>query len=57
MLIRPYRPEDRPALWQILEPMLRAGETYALPQNMTEDDAIAFWTSPEKQVFVAEEHD
>ena len=54
MQIRPYRPEDSPAVWQILEPMLRAGETYALPQNMTEDDAIAFWTSPEKQVFVAE---
>ena len=55
--IRPYRPEDRPALWQILEPMLRAGETYALPQDMTEAEAITFWTSPEKQVLVAEEND
>jgi len=54
MQIRSYRPEDRPAVWQILEPMLRAGETYALPQDMTEAEALAFWTSPEKQVFVAE---
>jgi len=54
VLIRPYRPEDRPAVWKILEPMLRAGETYALPQDMTKAEAIAFWTSPEKQVFVAE---
>ena len=54
MQIRPFRPDDRPALWGILEPMLRAGETYALPRGMTEDDAIAFWTSPEKQAFVAE---
>jgi ribosomal protein S18 acetylase RimI-like enzyme len=54
MQIRPYRPEDRPAVWQILEPMLRAGETYALPRFMTEAEAIAFWTSPEKQAFVAE---
>jgi ribosomal protein S18 acetylase RimI-like enzyme len=52
--IRPYRPEDRPAAWHILEPMLRAGETYALPLDMTEAEALAFWTSPEKQVFVAE---
>ncbi len=33
--------------------MIRAGETYALPRDMSEDAALAYWTAPEKTVFVA----
>jgi hypothetical protein len=41
MLIRPARPRDTPAIWSIVEPVIRAGETYALDQTMSEKDALA----------------
>ena len=53
--IRPAKAEDHHVLWQILEPGVRAGETYALPRDMSEADAIAYWTGPDRQVFVAED--
>src|SRR6202000_1052560 len=37
-----------------LERVIRAGETYALPRDMSREDALAYWTAPEKAVFVAE---
>ena len=55
MLIRAATEQDRPALWRILEPMIRAGETYALPRDMSEDAALAYWTAPAHAVFVAED--
>jgi ribosomal protein S18 acetylase RimI-like enzyme len=55
MLIRPAVAEDYYAIWGILEPVIRAGETYALPREMSEADALAYWTAPEKRVFVAED--
>jgi L-amino acid N-acyltransferase YncA len=57
MLIRPARQSDHAAIWQILEPTIRAGETYALPRDMSEADAIAYWTSSDRETFVAEEDD
>jgi L-amino acid N-acyltransferase YncA len=55
LLIRPAAAADRPAIWAILEPTIRAGETYALPRDMSEADAIAYWTGPGRAAFVAEE--
>jgi ribosomal protein S18 acetylase RimI-like enzyme len=55
MLIRPAVCADFPPIWTILEPVIRAGETYALPRDMSEREAIAYWTGPEKETFVAEE--
>ncbi len=54
MLIRPAAATDRPALWSILEPTIRAGETYALPRALSEPEALAYWLSPDKECFVAE---
>jgi L-amino acid N-acyltransferase YncA len=54
MLIRPAKNEDAPAIWAILEPVLREGETYALPRDMSEAEALATWLGADKQVFVAE---
>lgn len=45
---------DRNAIWTILQPIIRAGETYALPRNWTEEQALAYWFSAENTVFVAE---
>lgn len=55
MLIRPATPADHQVIWRILEPVIRAGETYALPRDMTSADALAYWTGPDRQTFVAEE--
>jgi ribosomal protein S18 acetylase RimI-like enzyme len=55
MRIRPAVESDNEAIWKILEPMLRAGETYTLPREMTREEALAYWFSPGHEVFVAEE--
>ncbi len=57
MIIRPVGAEDGPALWRILKPVIRAGETYTLPRDMNREDALAYWTAPEKATFVAESED
>jgi ribosomal protein S18 acetylase RimI-like enzyme len=55
MEIRAARTEDIQAIWAIIEPIIRAGETYTLPRDMTQADAIAYWTGPDREIFVAEE--
>ena len=55
MQIRKYVNSDADAVWAILEPILRAGETYTLPRDVRREDALAFWLSPGNEVFVAEE--
>jgi L-amino acid N-acyltransferase YncA len=55
MTIRPAEPADTNAIWAILEPTIRAGETYTLPRTMEREQAIAYWFSPDHTVFVAEQ--
>ena len=55
MEIRDYRESDAHALWAILEPTIRAGETYPLPRDMARESALAYWLSPNHEVFVLEE--
>lgn len=55
MLIRPTQTGDRDAVWAILEPVIRAGETYPLPRDMSRDDALAYWLAPAHRTFIAEE--
>jgi GNAT superfamily N-acetyltransferase len=55
MPIRPAHPRDHDAIWSILEPTIRAGETYALPRDMQREEAIALWTGPGQETFVAED--
>ncbi len=45
---------DGPALWRIIEPTIRAGETWALPRDWTQSDALAYWLAPAHEVWVAE---
>jgi ribosomal protein S18 acetylase RimI-like enzyme len=54
MLIRAAAPSDDDALWCILEPMIRAGETYTLPRDLGRADALATWRATGNEVFVAE---
>lgn len=52
--IRAATADDRDALWAILEPILRAGDTYALPRDWSREEALAHWMAPAHRVFVAE---
>ncbi len=55
LTIRTATKTDSPAIWRILEPTIRAGETYPLPRDMPRDSALAYWLSPTHEVFVAED--
>jgi L-amino acid N-acyltransferase YncA len=55
MLIRPAVSGDANAIWAIMEPIIRAGETYTLPRDMDERSALAYWLSARHEVFVAED--
>jgi ribosomal protein S18 acetylase RimI-like enzyme len=46
---------DADAVWAILEPTIRAGETYDLPRDMTRESALAYWFANE--VWLAVDHD
>jgi ribosomal protein S18 acetylase RimI-like enzyme len=54
-MIRAACPDDASSIWAILEPVIRAGETYALPRDMTREQAIAYWTGPDRETFVVAE--
>jgi len=53
--IRPVEAGDHDALWRILRPIIRAGETYTLPIDLSRDDALAYWLSPKHATFVAQD--
>ncbi|MBB3544375.1 MULTISPECIES: GNAT family N-acetyltransferase [unclassified Rhizobium] len=55
MLIRLATTEDRSSIWTVIEPTIRAGQTYTLDRGMSETDALAYWLGPDKETFVAED--
>ena len=53
-VIRDAADGDWPGIWQIVEPVIRAGETFAWDRNTTEDQARAKWfQTPPGHTFVA----
>jgi ribosomal protein S18 acetylase RimI-like enzyme len=54
VLVRPAADRDNNAIWAIMEPILRAGETYCLPRDRDKESALRYWLSPEREVFVTE---
>lgn len=52
-MIRPATRSDDDAIWAIIEPVIRAGETLALPRDLSRDAALAIWFSPDRHVHVA----
>lgn len=55
LLIRAATSDDEAAIWAIIEPVIRAGETYTLDRDMSRADALAYWFGPDKETFVAED--
>jgi ribosomal protein S18 acetylase RimI-like enzyme len=56
MQIRPAQVSaDADPLWAMLEPTIRAGETYTLPREISRNDALDYWFGAQHEVFVAEQ--
>jgi ribosomal protein S18 acetylase RimI-like enzyme len=53
LAIRPATPADDDAIWRILEPTFRAGETYPVVRDIGRADALAYWRAASHAVFVA----
>ena len=51
--IRPYSEPDWPILWRIMEPVFRAGETYAFAPTISEAEAYKAWIETPAATFVA----
>jgi len=51
--MRPANPDDADALWDMLEPVIRAGETYTFPRDMPREAAMTYWQADAHEVFMA----
>jgi ribosomal protein S18 acetylase RimI-like enzyme len=56
MNIRKAEARDFQGIAEIILPVIREGTTYALDRDMSESDALQYWTSSDKETFVAEEN-
>jgi hypothetical protein len=55
--IRPMKEADWPAVWQLLQPVFRAGETFPHDPAITEIEARAAWVEQSQAVMVAVDGD
>ena len=55
LAVRAARGDDSDGIWAILEPIIRAGDTYALPPGTNRQEGLAYWFSHGNEVFVAED--
>ena len=51
--IRPYEPADWPAVWALLKPVFRAGETFPHDPAISESEAQLAWVEQNQAVMVA----
>ena len=57
MEIRNYRESDWCQVWPIIETVFRAGETYAFPPGITEQEAHKAWIETPQETYVATKGD
>lgn len=55
MEIRPATPADGDAVWTLLEPTFRAGDSYAIDPAISRAEALAYWLGPTHRAFLAHE--
>ena len=55
LVIRRATADDSKAIWSILEPAFRPGDTYTVSHDISEADAIAYWCAPAHEVFLAQD--
>lgn len=51
--IRPYEQNDWPALWSMIKPVFRAGESYPYPSDITEQDTIKIWIETPAATYIS----
>ena len=54
LVIRKATFEDSDKLWQIIEPIIRAGETYVFSPDSSKEKMLDYWLAPDKETYVAE---
>jgi ribosomal protein S18 acetylase RimI-like enzyme len=53
ILIREAQDTDWPQIWQIIDPVFRAGETYSYPRDISEGEARQAWMAAPEATYVA----
>lgn len=51
--IRKAVDEDQPAVWQIIQAVIAAGDTYVFEPETPEDEMMEYWFSPDKHNYLA----
>ena len=51
--IRPCEDRDKDQIWEIMEPVFRAGETYAFSPEISREDALRAWLTVPAATYVA----
>ncbi len=57
LTIRPFTEPDWHAVWQMIEPVFRAGDTYPYATDITEDEAFDAWINTPQTTYVAEDEE
>lgn len=55
--VSPAGPEDDDAIWAMLEPVFRAGDSYAIDRDISQAAALTYWRAPSNDTFIAAEGD
>ena len=56
MQIRAVTQRDHNVLWDMLKPVFRSGETYAIDPNISQQNALGYWIGADAGCFVIEEN-
>ena len=54
LIIRPAQTKDHDAIWAILKPVFRAGDTYTIDRDISRANALDYWCGTAHAAFVAE---
>lgn len=54
LTLRPVTSGDENALWAMLRPVFRAGDTYAVDPGISRADALAYWTGADRGTWLAQ---
>ena len=55
LTIREASIADRAAIWEILKPVFRSGESYTINPDISREDALDYWLAPLHRTLVAED--
>lgn len=57
MKIRQAETRDHATIFTMIDPVFKAGDTYAIDRDLNRDQTLAYWCALEKTVFVVEDKD